>query len=184
MTSKLRVVAVAVLVALLAFIYMQSQDTDLSTLRGKRVVVCGASTGIGRDIALQYASHGAELVLAARNVQALNEVAEQCRSLGSPAVYVKSVSLSSEQQSKQLIEFAVDAMGGIDVLVRIVSHVLIFTSSVICCVDTKHCASCCLVSWLSSRLYIPFICAPSYMLLLLIDMSMPNKFYFSFVSLC
>lgn len=42
----------------------------------------GASSGIGASTALEFAKNGAKLVLAARNVERLNEVASQCSSKG------------------------------------------------------------------------------------------------------
>lgn len=42
----------------------------------------GASSGIGAATALEFAKNGAKLVLAARNVERLNEVASQCSSHG------------------------------------------------------------------------------------------------------
>lgn len=42
----------------------------------------GASSGIGAATALEFAKNGAKLVLAARNVERLNEVANQCSSKG------------------------------------------------------------------------------------------------------
>jgi NAD(P)-dependent dehydrogenase (short-subunit alcohol dehydrogenase family) len=52
----------------------------------KVVVVCGASQGIGSEIAFRYAKHGAKLVLAARNEGKLARVADDARSRGSPKV--------------------------------------------------------------------------------------------------
>lgn len=49
------------------------------------VVVTGASSGAGRAIATAAANEGAQLILAARRNEALQEVAEECRSLGGDA---------------------------------------------------------------------------------------------------
>jgi len=48
----------------------------------KRVVITGASSGIGAATAEAFAAGGARLVLAARNGEALDEVAARCRALG------------------------------------------------------------------------------------------------------
>ena len=50
-----------------------------SLLSGKRVLVTGASRGIGRHLALYYARHGANLVITARDEAALQGVVEECR---------------------------------------------------------------------------------------------------------
>lgn len=52
---------------------------------GDVVVVTGASSGIGRATALAFARQKAKLILAGRNPQALDEVADECRRLGARA---------------------------------------------------------------------------------------------------
>ncbi|HJW16710.1 MAG TPA: SDR family oxidoreductase [Flavisolibacter sp.] len=55
---------------------------------GKVVVITGASSGAGRAIAVELAKQGARLILAARREEALNEVVEECNSLGGTAISV------------------------------------------------------------------------------------------------
>ncbi|HEX6605791.1 MAG TPA: SDR family NAD(P)-dependent oxidoreductase, partial [Chloroflexia bacterium] len=52
------------------------------------VVITGASSGIGRETALQFGQRGAPVVLAARNMVALDEVARQVREGGGQAQVV------------------------------------------------------------------------------------------------
>ncbi|MCU1437258.1 MAG: hypothetical protein JWP66_345 [Naasia sp.] len=80
------------------------------------VVVVGASSGIGRATAVQFARHGAKLVLAARSRESLNEVAEQCRELGAEA-FVVPTDVSDETQVTELVFRAVREFGRIDVWV-------------------------------------------------------------------
>lgn len=54
----------------------------------KTIVITGASSGVGKAIALALASTGAKLVLAARRKDALEELALECESLGSVALAV------------------------------------------------------------------------------------------------
>eukprot|EP00386_Alphamonas_edax_P011419 GDKI01036173.1.p1 GENE.GDKI01036173.1~~GDKI01036173.1.p1 ORF type:complete len:409 (-),score=97.99 GDKI01036173.1:366-1592(-) len=80
------------------------------------IVVTGASTGIGRELALRYAQRGCKLVIAARNQVQLEEVAAECRRRGSPCLVVPT-DVTQEEQCKQLVEAAVKEYGGIDMLV-------------------------------------------------------------------
>ena len=57
-------------------------------LNGKVVVITGASSGIGRAAALQFAAAGARVVLAARRVQSLEDVAAACARRGGTAEVV------------------------------------------------------------------------------------------------
>lgn len=57
------------------------QNTLLG-LRGKRALVTGASSGLGAHFAQRLAAHGAEVVLAARRVDALQAVAKQLEAYG------------------------------------------------------------------------------------------------------
>ncbi|OMO93833.1 Short-chain dehydrogenase/reductase SDR [Corchorus olitorius] len=58
-------------------------------LAGKVVLITGASSGIGENLAYQYARRGARLALVARRAHRLQEVADGCEILGSPeTVYI------------------------------------------------------------------------------------------------
>jgi len=82
-------------------------------LRGKTVVVTGASSGIGRATALEMARRGANLVLAARRAEELEMTAAECRRLGVESVAIPT-DVGDREQCRQLIERA----GKIDVLVN------------------------------------------------------------------
>jgi short-subunit dehydrogenase len=84
---------------------------------GPVIVIVGASSGIGRATALAFAKQSrSRLVLAARNGQALEELAEQCRRLGGSALVVPTdVSVAAEVE--ELVGAAVRAHGRIDVWV-------------------------------------------------------------------
>ncbi|MCH7574269.1 MAG: SDR family oxidoreductase [Candidatus Marinimicrobia bacterium] len=84
---------------------------------GQRVVITGASSGIGAEMARQMASQGARLVLAARREPELKAVAEECRQLGGAATTVVT-DVTVRSQCRALMESSVAALGGIDVLVN------------------------------------------------------------------
>lgn len=88
-----------------------------TAITGKTIVITGASSGAGRATALAFAPHNVWLVLAARNEMALNEVAEECRSLGSKAlVIVTDVTKTGDMIN--LANTAKDWQGNLDVWVN------------------------------------------------------------------
>ncbi|MCU7551942.1 SDR family oxidoreductase [Chitinophagaceae bacterium LB-8] len=86
-------------------------------LTGKTVVITGASSGVGRAIALEFARSGADLVLAARREQALTEVAVECDNLGGKALKVIT-DVTDPVAVKRLAQAAIDFSGKIDVWVN------------------------------------------------------------------
>ena len=79
----------------------------------KRVVITGASSGIGRATAEAFARTGARLVLAARSGDALEEVAAACRAKGAEAWAVPT-DVTDGDAVAALAQTARDRMGGVD----------------------------------------------------------------------
>jgi short-subunit dehydrogenase len=88
-----------------------------SPFREKVVVITGASSGIGKALALKLAAQKAWLVLAARNEERLQEAAETCERKGGMATVVPT-DVSVDEQCRNLINEAVNAYGRIDVLIN------------------------------------------------------------------
>ncbi len=83
---------------------------------GKAVLITGASSGIGRALALELARQGARLALAARDEARLSAVALQCQALGGAAVAL-ATDVGAEAPCRDLVARAVVAFGQMDVLV-------------------------------------------------------------------
>lgn len=81
------------------------------------IVLTGASTGIGRSLAIALAHQGANLVLAARNPTALEEVVCACTEAGGKAISVPT-DVTRAENCQHLIEAAIAAFGKIDILVN------------------------------------------------------------------
>lgn len=87
-------------------------------LKGAVVVLTGASSGIGRAAALRFATRGSRLVLAAREPEALEEVAVECRdTFGAEAISV-ATDVRDEASVDALAQIAVERFGRIDVWVN------------------------------------------------------------------
>ena len=87
-------------------------------LSGQRAVVTGASTGIGRAIALEFARAGADLVVHARRSQSAAEaVAEEIRGMGRSA-HVLLADLSDPGRRDRFAEDSHKALGGCDIWVN------------------------------------------------------------------
>lgn len=87
-----------------------------NVLKGKTVVITGASSGIGEAMAKVYAGMGAKLVLGARSEQKLNDLVAQIRADGGEAVCC-ATDVTKPEDCRRLIECGVEAFGGIDVLI-------------------------------------------------------------------
>ncbi|MDG2516965.1 SDR family NAD(P)-dependent oxidoreductase [Lysobacter soli] len=74
------------------------------SLNDRVIVVTGASRGIGRAIALRCAGQGAQLVLIARDADALDEVARECRAAGAPDPHLASLDLSRDDEIPALFQ--------------------------------------------------------------------------------
>ena len=81
------------------------------------LILTGASAGIGRELAIQLAHKGANLVLAARNSMELQAVADCCNQSGGCAIAVPT-DVTNPDACQQLIETAVKRFGRIDGLVN------------------------------------------------------------------
>ena len=88
-----------------------------SDFKDNVVILTGASSGIGKEMALLLAKQGARLALAARNEAALNAVAEECRAHGAAALVVRT-DVTDRTQCQHLIDQTVQAYGRIDTLIN------------------------------------------------------------------
>jgi NAD(P)-dependent dehydrogenase (short-subunit alcohol dehydrogenase family) len=94
------------------------RDRSLTTaVQDKRVVITGASSGIGAETAVRVGEAGGEVILVSRTREKLEEVAEQVRALGGTA-HVHPADLSSLEDVERVAREIVDEHGGVDVLIN------------------------------------------------------------------
>ncbi|XP_078489689.1 uncharacterized protein LOC100175381 [Ciona intestinalis] len=92
-------------------------STANQPLSGKVAVVTGASSGIGRSIAIHLSNAGAKVCIAARNVGKLEELKSEIeKNSGTAALFQCDVTV--REQVMQLISFAEENLGPVDIMVN------------------------------------------------------------------
>ncbi|CAB1078682.1 short-chain dehydrogenase [Alkalispirochaeta odontotermitis] len=86
-------------------------------LQDRIAVVTGASTGIGKSIAVAYAGEGAKIVLASRNKVQLETVAKEIADANGSSLVVPT-DVTVESEVIDLFRQAIDAFGRVDILVN------------------------------------------------------------------
>lgn len=87
------------------------------TIANRRVIVTGASSGIGRETAAQLAAAGAKVVATARREDRLKELAARVRAAGGQIETVAG-DITDDAVRRRVIDAAVSAYGGLDILVN------------------------------------------------------------------
>ncbi|KAI9137686.1 hypothetical protein BKA69DRAFT_1096483 [Paraphysoderma sedebokerense] len=82
----------------------------------ERVVIIGATSGIGLSTALLYAKRGAKLFLGARRIEKLKEVQEQCRGLGAQCD-IGGVDVADNQSVEYFVRKCIEKLSDIDTLI-------------------------------------------------------------------
>jgi NAD(P)-dependent dehydrogenase (short-subunit alcohol dehydrogenase family) len=90
---------------------------DLFSLAGRTAIITGGSRGLGREMALAFAEHGANIVIASRKVENCEEVAKEVRALGVRALAV-GYHAASWDDAGRLADVAIAEFGRIDILVN------------------------------------------------------------------
>lgn len=86
-------------------------------LEGRKVLITGASSGIGKSIALLFAKEGADLCLVARRSEALSKVAIQCRTFGRTVLDIKA-DITDQSQVERMAKESISAFNKIDILIN------------------------------------------------------------------
>lgn len=86
------------------------------TLKNKVVVITGASSGIGKATAMEFAKKGAKVVLVARRIEKLKELKEQISSFNENCIYVQS-DVTREEEVINLFDETERIFGRIDIVI-------------------------------------------------------------------
>lgn len=90
----------------------RNYSVRMGLLENKRVVILGASSGIGWRIAELFAEHGAQQVVAARRIDNLERLAD------ATGAHACRCDVGEHDDVKALVDFAAEKMGGIDIAIN------------------------------------------------------------------
>jgi NAD(P)-dependent dehydrogenase (short-subunit alcohol dehydrogenase family) len=97
---------------------MSSLETGLL---GKVVLITGASSGIGKSAAIEFAKNGCRIAIVGRNEENLRETATQCQkdsNISEADILILVASLEKEDDCNRIVSATVDKFGQLDVLVN------------------------------------------------------------------
>jgi 3-oxoacyl-[acyl-carrier protein] reductase len=86
-------------------------------LEEKKAVVTGGGTGIGKTIALEFASAGADIVVCSRNVETIEQVRNDIIAMGRDSLAIP-MDVRVKEQVDNMVQKVIDEFGRIDILVN------------------------------------------------------------------
>ncbi|MDA9726991.1 SDR family oxidoreductase [Bacteroidota bacterium] len=86
-------------------------------MKGKVVIITGASSGIGMSCAIEFAKQGAKLMLAARSEKKLREISDKINSNGGNSSFIVT-DVSIENDCKKMVQKTISIFGQIDILIN------------------------------------------------------------------
>ncbi|NXE06624.1 DHI1 dehydrogenase, partial [Lophotis ruficrista] len=120
--GRLQKILIPFLGLVLAFwFYSARENFKPEMLKGKRVLVTGASTGIGEQLAYHLARMGSHIVITARTEAKLQKVVERCLELGAASARYVSGTMEDMAFAQHVVKEAETSLGGLDML--ILNHV-------------------------------------------------------------
>ncbi|NXE50293.1 DHI1 dehydrogenase, partial [Dromaius novaehollandiae] len=116
--GRLQKILIPFLGLVLAFCFYSARENfKPEMLKGKRVIVTGASTGIGEQMAYHLARMGSHILVTARTEAKLQKVVEQCLKLGAASAQYVSGSMEDMAFAEHVVKEAENLLGGLDMLI-------------------------------------------------------------------
>ena len=88
-----------------------------NSFENKVVIVTGASSGIGKAIAKEFAANGSKVILAARSEEKLSEIVNEISAKNQKASYIVT-DVSKEEDCRNLVLRTIEKYGSIDILIN------------------------------------------------------------------
>jgi NAD(P)-dependent dehydrogenase (short-subunit alcohol dehydrogenase family) len=95
----------------------ERKEAPLPNLKEQVVIITGAGSGMGREMARQFADEGAKTVLADIQAEPLEETAAIVRDLGGATLAIET-DVSQREHVDRMVQTAVDSFGRIDILIN------------------------------------------------------------------
>lgn len=89
----------------------------MQNIKGKVVAITGASSGMGKTIAVELAKNGAKVVLGARRIEQLKQIVEEIESKGGEAAFAQ-IDVKEKSDLIRLVNTAVEQYGMLDVIIN------------------------------------------------------------------
>lgn len=89
----------------------------MQNIKGKVIAITGASSGMGKAIAIELAEKGAKVVLGARRTERLQQLVEDIKSKGGEAIFI-TIDVKNKADLVQLVTKAVEQYGKLDVMIN------------------------------------------------------------------
>lgn len=91
----------------------------LQMVKGKRVLITGASSGIGKQIAISFAEQGANVAFFGTNSERVQDVLQQLQNIGKEQnFFAKTLNVAQKKEVESAIEQILENWGAIDVLIN------------------------------------------------------------------
>jgi NADP-dependent 3-hydroxy acid dehydrogenase YdfG len=89
----------------------------MQNIEGKIVAITGASSGMGKSIAIELAKNGAKVILGARRTEQLQQIVEEINSKGGEATFAQ-IDVKDKADLVKLVNTAVEQYGRLDVIIN------------------------------------------------------------------
>jgi len=122
MGKTVYLVYLSVLAVSVIWLYCTKDTFVPGSIKGKRVLITGASSGIGEELAYQYARLGASIVVTGKRGFLLTEIAIKCKGLGATVAESVMADMTLPEDRVRVLEQTQKFLGGLDHL--ILNHAL------------------------------------------------------------